>query len=236
MILASVDWTPTLAEFRAFAALSGDDNPIHTDPDYAARHPFGQPVAHGMLIHARLVALAQSADLPPPGHSALRFANPAYADQPLRLTIQRRGASLSGRATRADGTPVCEIDWAPPALRLGAEAQLQRAFSATDLAAFAALTGTIPATSVPQALVAGLFSALLGTRLPGPGTGWLKQELHHIAPPEIDEPLIARVELTRLRPEKRLADLECSCRGHSGRLLCHGRALMLLAPDAPLQG
>lgn len=30
---------------------------------------------------------------------------------------------------------------------------------------------------VPEPLIAGLFSTLLGVRLPGPGTNYLKQEL-----------------------------------------------------------
>lgn len=33
-----------------FAELSGDDNPIHVDPDYAATTPFRLPVAHGMFL------------------------------------------------------------------------------------------------------------------------------------------------------------------------------------------
>lgn len=38
------------AEVLAFAALSGDDNPLHTDADYASRTPMGQRVAHGLLV------------------------------------------------------------------------------------------------------------------------------------------------------------------------------------------
>jgi len=37
-------------EIMAFARLSGDDNPMHTDPEYAKTHMFGQPVAHGLLV------------------------------------------------------------------------------------------------------------------------------------------------------------------------------------------
>jgi 3-hydroxybutyryl-CoA dehydratase len=42
--------TVTEADVVAFAALSGDWNPMHTDAEFAAEHPFGQRVAHGLLV------------------------------------------------------------------------------------------------------------------------------------------------------------------------------------------
>ena len=36
-------------EVIAFAQLTGDDNPLHLDPDYAATTPFKRPIIHGML-------------------------------------------------------------------------------------------------------------------------------------------------------------------------------------------
>lgn len=109
--MTRADWTPTLADFRAFADLSGDHNPIHTDPAYAAAHPFGRPVAHGMLIHARLRALAMQAGLPVPLRVALMFPNPAHAGETLVLTLTDTGKGITATATRADGTPVCVAEW-----------------------------------------------------------------------------------------------------------------------------
>jgi acyl dehydratase len=47
--IVSVGRTVTEADVVSFASLSGDWNPIHTNAEYAAQHPFGQRVAHGLL-------------------------------------------------------------------------------------------------------------------------------------------------------------------------------------------
>lgn len=38
------------AEVAAYAAASGDDNPLHTDPELAARAGLARPPIHGMLL------------------------------------------------------------------------------------------------------------------------------------------------------------------------------------------
>lgn len=50
MSVISVGRTITEADVVAFAALSGDYNQIHTDVEYSRNTPFGQRVAHGLLI------------------------------------------------------------------------------------------------------------------------------------------------------------------------------------------
>jgi acyl dehydratase len=50
--------TITEADIVAFAGLSGDHNSIHTDAAYAAGTPFGQRVAHGLLIVSIMSGLA----------------------------------------------------------------------------------------------------------------------------------------------------------------------------------
>ncbi len=37
-------------DLQTFADLSGDYNPLHLDPMYAAETSFGRPVVHGMLV------------------------------------------------------------------------------------------------------------------------------------------------------------------------------------------
>jgi len=50
--------TITEADVHAFAALTGDWHPIHTDVGYAAASPFGERIAHGMLVLSVGSALA----------------------------------------------------------------------------------------------------------------------------------------------------------------------------------
>lgn len=66
----------------------------------------------------------------------------------------------------------------------------------------------------------------LGTKLPGLDTNYLKQESTYTATAKVGDELTARTEITRIRPEKHLVDLESSCRNEAGRLVCHGRALV----------
>ncbi len=50
--------TVTEADVVAFAGLSGDFNPLHTDATFAASTPFGERIAHGMLIAAMATGMA----------------------------------------------------------------------------------------------------------------------------------------------------------------------------------
>jgi len=77
-------WTPKQADFDAFARLSGDDNPIHMDPEFSARTRFGRTVSHGMLLYTRAFAHLEAL-CPGRRHEVqtLMFPNPAYADEEL---------------------------------------------------------------------------------------------------------------------------------------------------------
>lgn len=47
----------TEEEIAAFANLTGDHHPIHVDRQFAAETPFGEPVAHGLLVMSLAVGL-----------------------------------------------------------------------------------------------------------------------------------------------------------------------------------
>jgi 3-hydroxybutyryl-CoA dehydratase len=60
-------------------------------------------------------------------------------------------------------------------------------------------------------LSAGLISALLGTRLPGPGTIYMRQSLKFHAPVMIGQTVDAIVEITDLNPSRKSATLRTRC-------------------------
>jgi 3-hydroxybutyryl-CoA dehydratase len=87
---------------------------------------------------------------------------------------------------------------------------------------------------------AGLISAVIGTRLPGPGAIYLSQTLNFKAPVHIGDIVEASVEVVELTPQGRRAKLACRCRV-GGTLVLEGEALVKvperpqLAKDRPVQ-
>ncbi len=82
------------ADFDDFARLSGDDNPIHTDPDFCAGTRFGRTVAHGLLLCSVLRGLL---DRLAPGvrleEQAVMFPAPTYANDAMRFSVSLAGQS-----------------------------------------------------------------------------------------------------------------------------------------------
>ena len=119
------------------------------------------------------------------------------------------------------------------ALETGQSAEVTRCFSSDDVDAYVALGGHRPVHGeIPEPLVNALFSYLLGVKLPGQGTNYLKQESEFFDAAMVGDTLTARVEITRLRPEKHLVDLLTTCVAGPGRTVCEGRALVYVADVA----
>lgn len=112
-------------------------------------------------------------------------------------------------------------------MKPGDHADVTRTFGVKDLTEYTRLTGhVVHNKNVPEPLIGALFSYLLGVKLPGVGTMYLKQETQFRCSVLIGEALTARVEITRLRPEKQLADLSTTCHDSAGRIVASGRALV----------
>ena len=112
-------------------------------------------------------------------------------------------------------------------MQLGEFCGIKRTYTQADLEAFAGLSGASTTDTVPEPLLAALISYLLGVKLPGRGTNYLKQSLNFIKPAPLDQELTARVTITELRSEKHLVDLRTECLDACGEMICDGRALVL---------
>jgi 3-hydroxybutyryl-CoA dehydratase len=79
------------AEIDAFAAITGDENPVHLDEAFAARTQFGGRIAHGMLTAGFITAVLGN-DLPGPGtiylSQSLRFRRPVRIGDEVVASVE----------------------------------------------------------------------------------------------------------------------------------------------------
>ncbi len=83
----SLERTITMEDVRLFAQVSGDDNPIHLDAEYAAQHaPGGRPIVHGVLLLG-IVSKVLGRDFPGPGCVAVSISAKFLRPVPVGSTI-----------------------------------------------------------------------------------------------------------------------------------------------------
>ena len=85
--------TITEADIAAFAGLSGDYNPLHTDAVYAAAGPFGRRIAHGLLVLSVTSGLVARLGWFEQAVAAFRelrcrFREPVFAGDTIRVSLQ----------------------------------------------------------------------------------------------------------------------------------------------------
>ena len=111
-------WTRTFsaADVEAFAALTGDRNPLHFDPDFARRTRPGRLIVHGGLTTGLFNALVAQV-LPGPGsvflHQEWDYPAPAYIGDTIvaeaevvEARAEKPITTLRCVARRSDGTEV----------------------------------------------------------------------------------------------------------------------------------
>lgn len=97
---------PTRPEQALYYRLNGDDNPLHADPDFAARAGFPRPILHGLcsfgvVAHALLRALC---DYAPARLRAmeLRFSAPVFPGETIRTEIWPEAGAFRARVVERD--------------------------------------------------------------------------------------------------------------------------------------
>lgn len=79
----------------------------------------------------------------------------------------------------------------------------------------------------PGLLTAGLISAVIGTRLPGPGTIYLSQTLKFLRPVKPGDTITARVEVLEVLPERNRIRLATVCLNQRGEEVLTGEAWVM---------
>lgn len=132
-------------------------------------------------------------------------------------------------------------------LAVGMSAEMVRTVSEADVIAFAELSGDDNPLHLDAAyaattpfkeriahgmLTASYISALLGARLPGPGSVYLSQTLSFRRPVKLGDLVEARVEAIALNAEKARATFACRC-AVDGKAVLEGEALVMV-PRRPI--
>jgi 3-hydroxybutyryl-CoA dehydratase len=127
-------------------------------------------------------------------------------------------------------------------IAVGDSAQITRRVSDGDIAGFVDAVGDYnPVHSdreyaagtifkepiAPGIWTAGLVSAVIGTRLPGPGAIYLSQELKFLKPVKLGDSISARVEVVEVNREKNRIRLRTSCVNQRDEEVLVGEALVM---------
>lgn len=111
-------------------------------------------------------------------------------------------------------------------LTVGMQATVSRTITETDLRNFSGVSGDTNPMHLNEEfarktpfhgcivhgfLSASLISAVIGTRLPGPGCIYMNQTLKFLAPVRVGDTVYAVATIRELRPEKRHVVLQTTC-------------------------
>lgn len=130
-------------------------------------------------------------------------------------------------------------------LAVGQSAEFSRTISDADVMSFAAVTGDFNPVHVDEEaaaksrfggriahgmLSAGLISAAIANRMPGPGSIYLGQTLRFTRPVRIGDTVTVLVAVTELLPKNRVK-LSTICRNQNGETVLDGEATVLMADE-----
>lgn len=131
-------------------------------------------------------------------------------------------------------------------LRVGDAAQLTRRITPETIREFVDATGddnpihsdeTFAAASrfgqviAPGMLTGGLLSAVIGTRLPGPGAIYVSQNFRFVKPVYVGDTITARVEVAEVLVERNRLRLRTVCLNQDGEPVLDGEAWVIPAKE-----
>ena len=134
-------------------------------------------------------------------------------------------------------------------LKVGDSSQFSKTVSESDVYLYAGVTGDLNPAHVNETyaqgtffktriahgmLSAGFISTVLANQLPGPGTIYIRQELHFLAPVLMGDTLTARVEVIEILEAEHRVRLKTTCTKQDGTAVVEGEAIV--SPPKPPKG
>lgn len=131
-------------------------------------------------------------------------------------------------------------------LEVDMSARLSRTVTETDVVLFAGITGDFNPVHIDEEaakasrfggriahgmLTAGHVSAVLATRLPGPGSIYLEQSLRFTRPVRIGDTVTSTVTITEIDEARRRVRLRTTCTLQDGTVVLEGEARLLVPED-----
>jgi len=132
-------------------------------------------------------------------------------------------------------------------LEVGQSAEFTKTISDEDVMLFAKVSGDFNPVHVDEVaaansrfgsriahglLTAGLISAAIAGKLPGPGSVYLSQTLRFTAPVRIGETVTATVQVIEIVAAKRRVKLSTVCRNQKGETVVDGEALVMVSEES----
>jgi 3-hydroxybutyryl-CoA dehydratase len=126
-------------------------------------------------------------------------------------------------------------------LKAGDTAAFSKTVSESDIYLFAGVTGDLNPAHINEEyarntffktriahgmLLAGFVSAVIGNRLPGPGTIYVRQELNFLAPVHMGDTITAQVEVKEVMSEENRVVLCTTCVNQDNVMVLDGDALV----------
>ena len=127
-------------------------------------------------------------------------------------------------------------------LSIGERASISKRITEREVLRFAELTGDLNPVHMDKLyaeqtvfgeriahgmLTASLISAVLGTKLPGPGNIYVSQTLKFKARVKFGDIIETEVEVMEKIPERNRVTLKTTCRNQSGTVVLEGEAVVL---------
>ena len=127
-------------------------------------------------------------------------------------------------------------------MEIGDKASFTKTVTETDVVNYAGVTGDFNPAHINEEyakntmfkgriahgmLGAGFISAVLGTKLPGPGAIYISQEIKFTAPVKINDTVTATAEVIEKNEEKNRVTIKTTCTNQEDKTVIKGEAVLM---------